>query len=528
MGASVCTASDDSTLDLTDLKNSSPPDRGDVVGPANPCIDRAGILKSRSQVHQIEESVLQAKFLLYQESAMVEENRNLILENYLATFVGNRQTAVQNLDKVLQNRESFLMACVSAQGPVRENYMNAMINECRIEQEEAVSRLNASMAECNDKLTAINASLIGINTKICNLNGLIVKFNTEQLAINDKLLSGGLADSSTRAAVFKRVESSLERISVLKANAQQASSNSQLVQANLKKGREAILKENLEIYERRKEIVGNHDAIREEAKHLVDMLVPVVEGRAGNGRKSLKMADNSEKIFDHRAKIIDLCDVVLHNKFLVFEERSMIEENRALILQNYASTWKANHVMANQDTDQIFRHRESILRALETARMEDPIIEALIHEARVDFSEHRSSINEKVQEINTAMFEINDLLLEINETIMKFNASIVTHVKKQLGITKDLMDHGVQFEGITPETNAKLIKSNVDRMAIISIKSDDKCRRLAAILRKVQENRGNISKNAEAIQDRRNEITAIHQKVLAASEKLVDFYLKAV
>merc|ERR1719158_1402871 len=111
---------------------------------------------------------------------MIEENRNLILQNYSAAFVGNRQMANQNTDDIFKNRVAILDA-MKIEGPVQENFRNTKYNEASIEYLENRSLLNNRVAKVNQKMSEINTLLIEANNMIMKSNGDIVDFNAAQI-----------------------------------------------------------------------------------------------------------------------------------------------------------------------------------------------------------------------------------------------------------------------------------------------------------------------------------------------------------
>ena len=59
---------------------------------------------------------------------MIEENRLMIMSNYSAAFMGNRQLANANTDEIFSNRAAIL-ASMDTDGDVQENYVNAQTNK---------------------------------------------------------------------------------------------------------------------------------------------------------------------------------------------------------------------------------------------------------------------------------------------------------------------------------------------------------------------------------------------------------------
>ena len=64
--------------------------------------------EEQKNVCDIRTVVLSNKASLYQSRAMIEENRMMILSNYAAAFMGNRQLANHNTEEIFANRKVVL------------------------------------------------------------------------------------------------------------------------------------------------------------------------------------------------------------------------------------------------------------------------------------------------------------------------------------------------------------------------------------------------------------------------------------
>ena len=78
--------------------------------------NKAAIAANRKTIFNIESNVLSNKALVYQSRSMIEENRLMIMSNYSAAFMGNRQLANANTDEIFANRSAILGA-MDADGP---------------------------------------------------------------------------------------------------------------------------------------------------------------------------------------------------------------------------------------------------------------------------------------------------------------------------------------------------------------------------------------------------------------------------
>ena len=185
---------------------------------ANSETNKAAIEKNRKTIFQIEAHVMSNKALAYQSRSMIEENRLMILSNYSAAFMGNRQLANANTDEIFNNRAAILQG-MAAEGDVQENFVNAQQNKSALDFLRHRSSLNSSVLTISEKLAAINTQLVEINSEIMNANAEIVAFNGEQIAANSEMLNGSLtASSATPESNAQLVAANSESMADLLAN----------------------------------------------------------------------------------------------------------------------------------------------------------------------------------------------------------------------------------------------------------------------------------------------------------------------
>merc|ERR1719326_1427971 len=120
---------------------------------------------------------------------MIEENRNMILQNYANAVTGNRNMAMENTDSVFKNR-SAIMDSLKVNGATEENFRNSKKNESAVEYLNNQCLLNNRIAKINDKMSAANADLIAVNEQILKSNEEIQAFNDAQTETNKRLLEG--------------------------------------------------------------------------------------------------------------------------------------------------------------------------------------------------------------------------------------------------------------------------------------------------------------------------------------------------
>ena len=89
--------------------------------------NKANIAANQVAIDNIRSSVIENKMAVYLSRSLIEENRHMILSNYSAAFMGNRQLANQNTDDILTNTHNILSG-MDANSDVEQNFIDAAIN----------------------------------------------------------------------------------------------------------------------------------------------------------------------------------------------------------------------------------------------------------------------------------------------------------------------------------------------------------------------------------------------------------------
>jgi len=232
------------------------------------------IRENKAKLHELESTVLGNKQKLYAERAYIEENRMLILKNYTAAFLGNRQMANQNTEDIFRNRKAIVKHYKTGGDAVKINFAESRLNEARIDYLEQRAKMNTRVAAVNEKMVHINALLIEVNDAVMAGNAEIVEFNTKHIDINTKLLAGELefknSDGSPASPEknAERIARNTKRIGEITETAKGNSEKHASLLAEAKKNREHCLDNANKIYERRAEIEKNHEHIAENAHKI--------------------------------------------------------------------------------------------------------------------------------------------------------------------------------------------------------------------------------------------------------------------
>ena len=224
--------------------------------------------KDRKTISHIESRVRSNKAMIYQSRAMIEGIRMLIISNYSAAFMGNRQLANTNTDGIFANR-NVIFNNIKAIGDVQENYVNAHMNKSNLDFLKHRSELNTTVLEINEKMAAINTQLVAINDDIMRTNDTIVTFNMEQTAVNNSVLEGSscVASATSEINAASIAKNSLDMANLLVVSEENSEAIEELLEISI--ANSSIVKQNkAEINDRRisindnlKSIVLNYDQI---------------------------------------------------------------------------------------------------------------------------------------------------------------------------------------------------------------------------------------------------------------------------
>ena len=164
----------------------------------------------------IYDTVSENKLAVCQARATIDENRQMILSNYTAAFMGNRQLTNDHTEEIFEIRRALLSG-VEVTTEVEAEYVDAKMLRASLSHLEHRSRLNSSVLEVNDELVKVNEMLIDINRKIMGINKGIMDFNNQEIKTNQSLLTGAKAMKiSTHAGNRKLQKENAEKLKELK------------------------------------------------------------------------------------------------------------------------------------------------------------------------------------------------------------------------------------------------------------------------------------------------------------------------
>ena len=216
-----------------------------------------------SEIEALAVQVQSNKTLLAQSRANIEQNRLLVMSNYVAAMSGNHQLALHNIEAIFGARDSILEA-IDAVDDEHAKYIEAARVRSQLDLIAQNARLNRKNLELNKQLVEVNERLIEINAQIMQINQDVLEFSEDNLQSNDELISGGLhpllIDEEMTSELVAENEKSLAELREF------AGENSEIVSdllAKSKENRSVALTNADKISDRKQRLYQNRQDIEE-------------------------------------------------------------------------------------------------------------------------------------------------------------------------------------------------------------------------------------------------------------------------
>lgn len=239
---------------------------------------------------------------------------------------------------------------------------------------------------------------------------------------------------------------------------------------------------------------------------------------------SALVAENKAKISANRAKIFELEGVVNHNKAKAYSLRSKVAENAALIAKNYNAAFLGNRQLANENTDALFRNRIALFQCLPTnTDVERNYREAKINQAKLEFLDHRSTLNGQVLSISQDQAALNAQAIAINRRIMETNESIREKNSALIAENTSLIGHNHGTP--TPEGNAAIVAANSAKIAEINARVNTNGNAMDALEATTDTNRTAALENSHQIAQRFAAIKANHDLIAANRVRITEIIM---
>ena len=204
--------------------------------------------------------------------ASIEQNYASIMRNYNASYMGNHHLTNQNTDEILRNRLAILSNMI-AEEDVEINFRESMNNLTQIDFLEHRSEVNKTILEVNKQLSEVNSKLIELNKMIMQKNEDALNFNTENLEQNTKFINGEFDPSkATESDNKNRINSNTKRCSEINETATDNQKGIIEVESKTKTNSIDILKNSVQIYERRDKINDIQEKINLNQRQVAEMI----------------------------------------------------------------------------------------------------------------------------------------------------------------------------------------------------------------------------------------------------------------
>jgi hypothetical protein len=122
-----------------------------------------------------------------------------------------------------------------------------------------------------------------------------------------------------------------------------------------------------------------------------------------------------------------------------------------------------------------------------------------------------------IQTVNATKINVSNQ--DTNEKIVEFNTKCIT---ENTVLLKE-GTFGVSAAAATPESNAALIKSNSDRLAVIMEKANKNKMKINAVMSEAERNRAAIESNTDAIYERRARVQTNTAKIASNQIAIAEF-----
>ena len=170
------------------------------------------LLRSRESIRKLKKIVMDNKAALYQSRALIEENRMMILSNYTANFMGNRQLINQNTEDVFSTAENMLKA-LDPQTEKELVTVEALNQRSSLDFLSHRSALTSSVIKISEEMAEVNTRLIAINNRIMETNNSIIAFNKTQIERNNNYSAdGSVLQTSSDGMNERLMEENYQRI----------------------------------------------------------------------------------------------------------------------------------------------------------------------------------------------------------------------------------------------------------------------------------------------------------------------------
>ncbi|MGA1211008.1 MAG: hypothetical protein ACO3VE_02825, partial [Burkholderiaceae bacterium] len=143
---------------------------------------------------------------------------------------------------------------------------------------------------------------------------------------------------------------------------------------------------------------------------------------------------------------------------------------------------------------------------------------------RIEELELLASINRRALEINQKMVDVNKLLIEINVMATKYNEEVFEAIDEVSTANAKWLDGELEqaMRGAASGDNDARVTENTARVTELREAAENNRDVIRGIYERAAENRGHLEKDLEDVNDLRNEIVGLREKIAANQHRVAD------
>ena len=215
----------------------------------------------------LEAEIMKNKSQIYVSRSIIEENRLMILSNYAAAFVGNRQIANNNTEEIFKNREKILQN-LSNNETVEIKDLSTHKLKAKLDFLNHRTHLNNTVLTISEEMQKINKKLIEINKRILASNQSILEFNEEHTKINEDLISKGKENRNVLTSE-KELEDNEKLLSSLETRSKLNQEKTKKIIKRTSKNNRSLVRNKNDISERRDKLISNTEELLKETRIII-------------------------------------------------------------------------------------------------------------------------------------------------------------------------------------------------------------------------------------------------------------------
>ncbi|MGA1323098.1 MAG: hypothetical protein ACO3V3_06335 [Burkholderiaceae bacterium] len=232
-----------------------------------------------------------------------------------------------------------------------------------------------------------------------------------------------------------------------------------------------------------------------------------------------------QRIKKNRRRVYDAESYVRFNSAQVLVGRSAIEENRTLALESFTAEASGNRALLSSTVDDVYRNRIMLVELLEPATPEEERFKtSMRNRVRIEELELLASVNRRALEINQKMVDVNKLLIEINVMATKYNEEVFEAINEVSTANAKWLDGELEqaMRGAAAGDNDARVTENTARVTELREAAENNRDVIKGIYERAAENRAHLEKDLEDVNDLRNEIVGLREKIAANQHRVAD------